>query len=545
MLGGFTIGFALTIFGNNEPVMPLAPSPESPPARAEIETVSVSPPIADAPSRMTQLLETPASLARDVELADLLDRMSKEDFAACAEGLQDWIKKRRHEDQLIGAILDAWFESDALSARHAAKQVVADTKNSYHDSPAGYFGAAAARHDPKWAVDHLLSDPGSDTPGWTSNAVIMEEVIKKDRKLADAAMEQYRETTYRQSLLAGYVSGLADLDPLAAMDVAVSEKTFERVNLISTALRAAARTGENTARLALSKIDDPPRRRLAVWNVAAVLGEESVTNPFTFLRDEGGLEMSAEEIKRGMPFEAVPYQFVKRDPVEAANWAMSLPDEQKELLLGSVLSRWSHSDPEGMLNWIREQDRLAASGKQENSTGSTARSLASSLGGLLTAQALLTQGQTEAALQALPKHGNKMLEGKLQEFIWEAAANAPEAAANWVVQLPAGKTRDSLAASVGERFAIAQPAEAAQWIEQIKDQSTRDSAIYGLIRGYVAADPAAASEWVSQISDQKMRDQSLSQVWWQWRSKDAPAAREWVKNLTIIKERVRERMLAQ
>ncbi|RYD85394.1 MAG: hypothetical protein EOP84_02635 [Verrucomicrobiaceae bacterium] len=496
-------------------------------------------------SRMIELLKEPASLARDAALSEALSRMSKEDFAKYAKELQAEISKYGRENQLISAIVDTWFQKDALAAREAAKQAVAETKNPGFHTLASLLGAAAARHDPEWATDHLLSDLEAGVPGWSSNAAIIEEVVKKDRKLADAVLQKFQDSGRRQSLLAGYVSGLSESDPLAAMDLAVSEKTFQRVNLIPTAARAAARTGVNAAKVALSRIEDPVLRKRVAWQAAEVIAEESVADPFSFLREEAGLEdaLPKQDVD-GVYISGALGTLVQSNPVEAVNWTLSLPTENQQTILGKVLSAWSSSDPDGMLKWAGEQESRPTSSSRTDATSASTPHIVADLANLLSAQALLKQGQLQQALQNAPKQVNELISGKLREFIWEASTNDPGATAEWVAKLPAAKARDPLITTVAEHYSTAQPEEAAKWIEQLTDPSARDPAVAGLVRAFSEEDPVTASEWAVRISDPAKREESVRQVWGSWCRKDEAAAREWLTQFPGISERLKKRLLA-
>src|SRR4029453_18711112 len=154
------------------------------------------------------------------------------------------------------------------------------------------------------------------------------------------------------AIVLGYVQGLAETDPIAALDVAIAEKSSIKSDLIPAAIRGAARQGGNSARIALERISDPKQRRDAALEAIKVLINETLTDPFQFISDTIGLD-HVEDVKNLM--RSSSSELVEANPAAAANWAAQLPREQAADLLKFVINRWSDRDPKAAQAWMLEK----------------------------------------------------------------------------------------------------------------------------------------------------------------------------------------------
>lgn len=253
-------------------------------------------PVANAPKsfeRMLELGQEGGGLRQDAELHEALKAMRAEDFENAASKWTREIQQKLLADTVrLAAILDRWFELDPASAKSFAEKECKPGENESETSRHEFRNAlaeTAARYDLKWALDHLLHEPKSvvwDGP----NVTIMKEVVKRDPSLAKEVMARMENSNLRQSLLTGYVKGIAERDPLAALDIAISEKAFDRVNLISSAVEAAATQGKGLLLEALAKIDDPALRRNSAMDALQVLARETNTDLSQFINDAIGID---------------------------------------------------------------------------------------------------------------------------------------------------------------------------------------------------------------------------------------------------------------
>jgi hypothetical protein len=199
-------------------------------------------------------------LQDDAELYDSLMRMRPEDFRNAASLWTIEIKgKLGYKDVQTAAILDRWFELDPNSARKFALESIQsalDNELSVVTSFNRIVAACAARNDPGWALENLLRVYKEDYAG-SPNSTLMAEVARRDPSLAKGWLARLEESDLHRDMLAGYVKGMAESDPVAAIDAALSCKNGEQLHPCakrgsgrSQARRGKRQSGTRTSRCA-------------------------------------------------------------------------------------------------------------------------------------------------------------------------------------------------------------------------------------------------------------------------------------------------------
>jgi hypothetical protein len=482
-------------------------------------------------AQVLELARPGGGLQRDAELFDALKAMRAEDFRAAVSLWTIQLQARLQGDEVRGwAILDRWFELDPESAKSFAESVCGQTP-SRQSSEAMRFGkmlaASAARNDPEWALGHLLVD--RPNPPWANpNTDLMAEVVEKNPALAKEWLQRMEKSNLRNARLTGYVTGAARNDPLAAMDLAVAEKGFERVNLIPYCARAAASKGRGVALEALTKIEDPSLRRKTAFAAMQVLARETNTPPFLFLEEAVGRDnLAAIEIDSISQSDAVA-----ADPPGAANWAADLPDKSRQVFLNWILESWQRIDSKAAMEWLQQRSGTS-SGREENSV--------TALANAMLANRLITEGRTTEAIAALSQTTDVGMTFGMVSF--KIARDDPEAAAQCAVSMPEGEARERVAADAAETWILRDPAAAARWVEHLPAGTMRNRALDGMIDGIIEIDPEGASRWATLITEPILRRADIERIFGQWSRRDAAAAREWVRNVPNVDEVWRTKLL--
>lgn len=488
-----------------------------------------------APSlaRVLELGGPGGGLRQDAELHETLKTMGAEDFRNAASLWTEEVQQRLQNDEVrAGAILDRWFEVDPASAKAFAEKACTPTSGERMSSTLRFrntIAARAARHDPKWALEHLLHEVQFLHFGNPNRSVIC-EVVKRDPALATEWMARMENSKVRESLMAGYVEGIAASDPLAALDLAIAEKGFERLNLIPTAIEAAALQGRGVVLEALAKIDDPGLRRKTALDAMRVLARETTTDIPRFLEATIGDHLN--DIVR-TPFAL--NDFIDANPAGAAGWALGLPPKDRPEFLSQVFERWTNIDPHAAKDWI-ENNASSSEAKTEGPA-------LAELNRLWNATELLEAGNMQDAISAVSSLSDEvLLIGNITEKL---ALNDPAATADWILSLPEGKTREMGAQTVAWRWVLKDPEAAVAWLEHFPAGKARNGAIVTAIGHVVEEYPEKASRLAALEMDPQSQAMSIRLVYSRWAVRDPEAARNWVRALRGVDERWKTKFLRQ
>jgi hypothetical protein len=509
-----------------------APSPPSNPAISARSQTAAHSTATESPTfaHILELGQRRGNLQDDAELYEALKSMRPEDFRDAASLWTTEVQAKLASNEVqTGAILDRWFELDPPSARQFAEAVIQSSATDQQLSLIRFrrlLTASAARHDPQWAIQNLLRFNKvyyAENP----NTSLMAEVTKRDPALAKEWLARLEVSNLRQSMIHGYVAGLAETDPVAALDAALGEKNFDQPDLIGTAIQAAARQGGNSAKIALERISDPARRREASLKAIETLTLETLIDPFQFINDTIGidhLEAVKDRLRSSSRYLTAAY------PEATANWALQLPPKIRTDFLNSAIAAWNERDPDAALAWMLDKE------------GSSESSIAE-MGRLSAANRLIDQGKMDEAKAALSQA--TQAGSLLTSVALRIGKDDPEFAGQWISRLPESKESKDAARRFAEGWTEVAPSAAAAWVQQLPSGGTRDTALGSMI--FVAAqhDPKTASRWVDLISDVKQRKYSVDTVFGYWTDRDPVAAREWVMSVPGLDERWKIKFLRQ
>jgi len=174
----------------------------------------------------------------------------------------------------------------------------------------------------------------------------------------------------------------------------------------------------------------------------------------------------ADHVAEARPVERVGLRHHEQDPVAAAEFVTSLPeDETQNQAALSVISNWANRDPEQAAAWVLQ----------------------------------FPQGPTR--------------EQGLREVVNGWTRMDSDAARMWVQQLSAGDTRDATLKDYIESIAYWAPNKAAGTIDLIAEPAKRDEAVAITLRSWSELDPMSARNWIAGLTvpvEEKVRSQSTS-----------------------------------
>ncbi|MDQ3622728.1 MAG: hypothetical protein M3463_09595, partial [Verrucomicrobiota bacterium] len=387
-------------------------------------------------------------------------------------------------------------------------------------------------------------------------AIVFSELARQDPGKARRALEKFADPADRQQAMAGYVRGLASVDPRAAFEFALSApEVSDRGALLREPIDQAAKQGTTPVREMLARVSDPALRRGLLDFAAFALSHQSKENPLPWMIEEASSQSSSRGSQSYMWASYLAKNLVAHDPVGGAEWALSLPKDGGRRVLENLFGMWAWVDSKAMLNWLAEKAPAAGSPLSARLSEIMVECAKSNPAQLHNWAEKLPPGTLRDHAQfqlALQHAGRGDLErarasyesvapsdhsGELaKQFAKIFTAGNASAAAEWSLQRSEGPSRQGAIAVVAQEWARQDPGAAAAWIDRLPAGATRDAAIreYAAVAAHADGPPAAA--WVEQVSDPAIRAQATEKLFFVW-SREAPRdARAWLRGLTGVDE---------
>ncbi|MDB6069417.1 MAG: hypothetical protein JWL81_588 [Verrucomicrobiales bacterium] len=251
---------------------------------------------------------------------------------------------------------------------------------------------------------------------------------------------------------------------------------------------------------------------------------QSGTTPFTSSPNYpaalsiAGME---ENNTRAEALEALMETWVAADPVQAGNWAGSLPAGTfRDDALSSLMFHWSGKDPAAAAAWMSR-------------TGVDDPEAVSVLSSRWAAQSPAAAAAWASTLSNLESR-----RGALSSIAGAWAATDPVSAAAWAASL-SGEERTAAIVTSITAWAALSPASASQWLSSITFSSENDraAAAAALVTAWTAQSPAAVSKFINSLPEGPAREAAASQFA-VTAAPNAPAeALMWAMNLTDPEQR--------
>jgi hypothetical protein len=516
-------------------------------------------------------LEEKDALRRDHLLYLAIEEMNGADFEALFSDLRALWKQIKDlpsdtQQWLLEAVAERWLSIDAAGALRwldggvFLMRLTEKTGETIDVQQFTSLFTVLARHQPEWMMKHLEMLGDSRFP-WGPRPQAIREIVltaaKRDR--AEASRWVDRFPADQQAAWNGLVSGISESSPMAALELALTQKHkpfFDELARIS--VQAAAKDGPATVQRLLDCIDDARVRRAMVWAAVQGLADYSPTNPLAWFATQ--IQTDPKLITADSYFQAL-WGLARRAPMETADLMATIDSAQRGFFLSTVLHAWSDESPDQPMAWLGKQ----AAGLLQNSASlvdilqtisrgapeqfenwfstlpeGELRSAAENVG----AVKLIEWGRVDEALNlATPLLPHDADGTRVAQIAFHAARRDPSATAAWLAGVPDGKVRQHAAEMIGRNWGAKDPKEAAAWVESLPFGDARDRAIGGYASAVASADPATAGEWLERIDNPTVKERAAGYAFSIWSAEDPINARRFLRGLTGVSDDWKEEML--
>ncbi|MEM9017566.1 MAG: hypothetical protein AAGC68_11175, partial [Verrucomicrobiota bacterium] len=185
--------------------------------------------------------------------------------------------------------------------------------------------------------------------------------------------------------------------------------------------------------------------------------------------------------------------WAETDTVSAAEFALTLPEKDRNATFDGISSQWAETDPDGMMTFLRE-------------------------------------AEDPALVSELTKDG----------FRWLAEDRNGAAYFDAALEMPPGKLRHDAVRGLFGGWALSDAGKAADAIQDVPEGSLRNTAIQGFNGFNARRDPALSVELATQITAPKVRDRELTYRAREWIRRDPEVAKAAIRSNPKIPVPVKE-----
>ena len=241
------------------------------------------------------------------------------------------------------------------------------------------------------------------------------------------------------------------------------------------------------------------------------------------------LDQVREQDLESWVVEAIGAAWAKSDPEAAFAWANQQTNTKvKDLILGGVIVSIASKDIKGALAYIQS----LSSGASQDSTIPEAFRMAAwyDYQGALAVMQSLPQGRTkDLATKGIILHLSVSGDGDRDaQAAWDMVSVIDDTGIRTELQL---KSPAAWNADILTRWAVKHPDAAIQWMLSLPAGKSKDLALSRICQGMYYDNPQAAWYLASVIGDEGIRFQAKRFVAWEWYKKDRAAARQWMLSL--------------
>jgi hypothetical protein len=391
--------------------------------------------------------------------------------------------------------------------------------------------------------------------------VLMSQMAQSRPQKARAWFQTFEGTADAKTAKSGFVFGLADSDPVAAIGIAL-DRTDESTQdeMVFGIYMKTAESHPRLLRDVFAKLDER-RRAVMTWLALRALGKDSSIDPFAWIQEQIAANPSLMELRPSQASHDAAHHLsalVTRDPVRTIEWVRTFPDAQRAPYFEGALLAWSRRDPRAMLDWLAGQppDALptnipglgACATEEPQRFAYWARNLPAGELRDRSEVALATEyaadGHVAEALGSFPANATSeiALQGA-QHLVETVAQRDPAAAANWIASIADSPLRMRAAKTLVGKWAEQSIENTAAWVERLPPGRLRDAAIGSFAGAVAQTDPASATLWFAQVTDPNARNAAAPEVYRAWNFQDPTAAHNWLQTVEGIDESVRARLL--
>jgi hypothetical protein len=514
---------------------------------------------------LLEICKQPAGLARSHALYVVIQQMQPGDFFAAVADLpalgrelaamEDFLRYN-----LIEASTERWLDVDRNAALRwlvVAREIVESNTLRLPEIGSADLSAAyrvLAKREPEWMREQI-GKLGEKTHRQAAVTALMSAEAARNPKQAREWLETFRGSKNWNAILVAYASGLAAIDPRAAMEFALAKNGAVQPdgdsNLVPAVVLDIAAQSPSLAAEMLRRLEPKVGRELTWYLVHNVM--EAGGDPFDWIADRAAadpelFDLGSEPNQKAL---MMTHPLVRADPLRALEFIATLPESQQPTFREAALANWSASDPAGLLDWLVAQPVTGLPAKLTNLENAARQEPARFGGWLRTLPAgelrdqsslafvsvLTVQGRAAEAIRYLPQNSaSDAVVEAARKLAHGFGTSDPNAAGRWVQTLPAGSIQAEAARGLVGAWAAQKPHAAAAWVESLPPGGTRDAAAGGLAGALAAADPERAAVWLEQVGDPAARERAVTEVYRAWARVDAAQARAWLRDLPGVRE---------
>jgi hypothetical protein len=229
---------------------------------------------------------------------------------------------------------------------------------------------------------------------------------------------------------------------------------------------------------------------------------------------------STATTERDADMQSVLQTWATSDPVAAANFALTMPDDPNfRAMVDSIVQNWSAVDPQAAWAWVQT---LPPGSPQQNAERT-----------VLTNLAKVDPHTAFSAVMDMPDDGSGIRTKIFNNVLVAWSAQDPAAAAAVIDNVPAGPTQKSAYGIVAYAWIQQDPAAAAQWINSLPASTPRDNAMKSLVAFEGKTDPADAFQSALTLQTPDIRATALNSLVQNWAKSDPAATAAAIRSANI------------
>lgn len=376
-----------------------------------------------------------------------------------------------------------------------------------------------ADRDPLAALRYL-----EGMPGGVQRETLLRQIARSYGKRDPAgALEWARSQTGQRNLVAAVIGGVAEQDPLRAIDLALGlESAPERMQTIQLAVAFGSRTDAEAEALAnrLLAIDDPDQRQSLATNAVSLWASRSPDGAMRWLLANG-------HNVRSDAFQVVGQALASRNPRDAVAYSAQVPPTARESWVNGVGQGYAQNDPQGAVEWLRQYRAEPWYGRVATTIATTVSQrdgpAAARLADELDAERDSADAQQLANIVAVNWANNDpaaaaawALERRTEQErhmavngavgVW--SAQNFDAARQWTLRLPQGATRDAALTTLLTQSLNGGPSGLdTSLLNAFASEATKQAAVMQVVQILAFYDPAQARSFVdAYVVDPRFRE---------------------------------------
>jgi len=350
--------------------------------------------------------------------------------------------------------------------------------------------------------------------------------ITKDLPLADIpdalkAADNLKSLRERLAFRDSALKRWGELAPARAFaHVSQMPEGLSKVEAIRSVASAYARTNSSAAALAALRLKPSRARTEAVSLISEAWARNNAKDALKWASKlpDGPLKETA--------LRSIYFVWVHSDPVAASTTVQKLPSgDTKNALLINVAQSWAVTDPQCAMKWaqtlpVEAEKDLAVVIATESWADSDARAaveFASKLNpselrqrAVLVAIERWATEDPQQAFEKVAKSADLLLkEQGIARVLNFCVPVCPDAAKQWVEQLPSGSIRESAIGTYVEAASMWHPEAAARLALKTADVVARQQRVEHCFRLWLTCDPESAREWLKEANLAEEQKRSL------------------------------------